>query len=101
MFKTVQKVVYSVRNKPVCEFKNWCETTPLQGYVIYPTHPPSWFNPIQNGRGLLIPRPPPLSPSRQSWSVLVSNSVLSSSDSRELVRCLETRLRLYIEVMMN
>ena len=36
MFKSVQKAVYSVRNKPVCEFKNWCVTTLLQGYVIYP-----------------------------------------------------------------
>ena len=36
MFKSVQKAVYSVRNKPVCELKNWCVTTLLQGYVIYP-----------------------------------------------------------------
>ena len=35
MFKSVQKAVYSVRNKPVCEFKNWCMTILLQGYVIH------------------------------------------------------------------
>ena len=38
MFKSVQKAVYSVRNKPVCEFKNWCVTTLLQGYVTYPVY---------------------------------------------------------------
>ena len=37
VFKNVQKAVYSIRNKPVCEFKNWCVTTLLQEYVIYPT----------------------------------------------------------------
>ena len=36
MFQSVQKAINSVRNKPVCEFKNWCVTTLLQGYVIYP-----------------------------------------------------------------
>ena len=35
MFKSIQRAVYSVRNKPVCEFKNWCVTTLLKGYVIY------------------------------------------------------------------
>ena len=35
MFKSVWKAVYSVRNKPVSEFKNWCMTTLLQGYIIH------------------------------------------------------------------
>ena len=38
VFKSVQKAVYSVRNKPVYEFKNWCVITFLHGYVIYPIH---------------------------------------------------------------
>ena len=40
MFQSVQKAVYSVRNKPVCEFKNLCVTfTRIRHiYVIYPIH---------------------------------------------------------------
>ena len=38
VFRSVQKAVYSVRNKPVCEFKHWCVTTFLQGYDIYSIH---------------------------------------------------------------
>ena len=38
MFKSVRKAVYRVQNKPLSEFKNWCVTTLLQGYII-PVYP--------------------------------------------------------------
>ena len=45
MFKSVQKAVYSVRNKLVCEFKNWYVTALLQGYVINPFQMSSMADP--------------------------------------------------------
>ena len=38
VFKSVRKAVYSVWNKPLSEFKNWCVTTLFQGYII-PVYP--------------------------------------------------------------
>ena len=42
MFKSVHKAVYSVRNLPVFELKNWCVTTLLQA-----------IRHISNSQGLL------------------------------------------------